>query len=377
VDRQHTPALSVPDVLVVGAGIIGCAVGEALGRAGASVEFVEPRGVGFGATHASAGMLTPYKEGLHNPVLEALGLRSLWLWDAFVGRLFEGGVSSQVYSRQGSLDLALDDAEAEALQAVADTHAARGIGTRYLKGVDAKQIERDIAADCVGALLTPAHGYANASAVTAALWRACAARGARLTQAAVERIEADGASVAVHTTAGTLLAPTVVLAAGSWAGRIVIDGNALLPVHPVRGQLLHLQWPEPRLTHIVWGSRCYAVPWPDGTLLVGATLEEVGFDDRATVAGVRDLLDSVSELVPRAWQAGFLGARVGLRPASPDTLPIIGRSSRVPGLVYATGHYRNGVLLAPLTAELVARIVSGDETDAALAVVSPGRFGRY
>jgi glycine oxidase len=112
-------------------------------------------------------------------------------------------------------------------------------------------------------------------------------------------------------------------------------------------------------------------------VLVGATLEDVGFDDRATVAGVRDLLDSVCEIVPRAWQAGFLGARVGLRPASPDALPLIGRSSRVPGLVYATGHYRNGVLLAPLTGELVANIVAGDESDAALSVVSPRRFGEF
>jgi glycine oxidase len=119
------------------------------------------------------------------------------------------------------------------------------------------------------------------------------------------------------------------------------------------------------------------VPWPDGTLLVGATLEEVGFDDRATTAGVRDLLDGVCELVPRAWQAAFVGVRVGLRPGTPDTLPIIGRSATVPGLVYATGHYRNGVLLAPLTAQLVAAIVSGDDSDAALGVVSPTRFGEY
>ena len=145
----------------------------------------------------------------------------------------------------------------------------------------------------------------------------------------------------------------------------------------MRGQLLHLFLPEPKLTHIVWGSRCYTVPWPDGTLLVGATLEEVGFDDRATASGVRDLLDAVCELVPRARQAGFLGVRVGLRPGTPDTLPIIGRSARVPGLVYATGHFRNGVLLAPLTGELVAAILSGDESDAALGVVSPSRFGDY
>jgi glycine oxidase len=117
-------------------------------------------------------------------------------------------------------------------------------------------------------------------------------------------------------------------------------------VRPVRGQLLHLRWPTASIARIVWGARCYAVPWPDGTVLVGATTEDVGFDERATVSGVRDLLDAAAELLPRAWQADFSGVRAGLRPASPDELPLIGPSARVPGLVYATGHYRNGVLLA-------------------------------
>jgi glycine oxidase len=367
----------MPDVLIIGAGIVGCAAGEALTRQGASIAFVDPRGVGLGATQASAGMLTPYKEGLHTPVLEALGLRSLWLWDSFVERLFDGSVPAQIYARNGSLDVALDETDAGELQTLASAHAARGVPSRYLKGADARQLERDIAADCVGALLTPAHGYASAPAVTAALWRACEGRGAQVTRASVHRIQHTTAGMTVHTSEGRLSASTVVIAAGSWAGQIQIDGVDQLPVHPVRGQLLYLKWPEPALTRIVWGSRCYAVPWPDGTLLVGATLEDVGFDARATAAGVRDLLEGICELVPRAWQAGFLGARVGLRPGSPDALPIIGRSSRAPGIVYATGHYRNGVLLAPLTGELVASIVAGDQSDAALPLVSPARFGDY
>jgi len=367
----------VPDVLIIGAGIVGCAAGEALTHQGASVGFIDPRGVGLGATQASAGMLTPYTEGLHHPVLEALGLRSLWLWDAFVDRLFDGRIPGHIYARRGSLDIAMDDTEAAELQTLAHAHEARGVASRYLKGGDAKQLERDVTADCVGALLIPAHGYANAPAVTGALWRACESRGAQVTRASVHRIQPTANGLTVQTSEGRLSAPTVVLAAGSWVGQIAIDDVDPLPVNPVRGQLLYLKWPEPALSHIVWGSRCYAVPWPDGTLLVGATLEDVGFDARATVAGVRDLLDSVCELLPRAWQAGFLGARVGLRPGSPDALPIIGRSSRVRGLVYATGHYRNGVLLAPLTADLIAQIIRGDESDPALPLVSPSRLGDY
>ena len=166
--------LSVPDVLIIGAGIVGCAAGEALTRQGASVGFIDPRGVGLGATQASAGMLTPYKEGLHHPVLEALGLRSLWLWDAFVDRLFDGSVPGQIYARNGSLDIAIDETEAAELQTLA--RRAR----RPWRGEPVSEGRRRQAARAGHrgrlrrrALLTPAHGYANAPAVTAALWRAC------------------------------------------------------------------------------------------------------------------------------------------------------------------------------------------------------------
>jgi len=136
-----------------------------------------------------------------------------------------------------------------------------------------------------------------------------------------------------------------------------------------------LGWTGQPLRRVIWSSRCYLVPWDDGTLLLGATVEEAGFDERATAAGVRDLLDAACELVPHAWSAGFRGARVGLRPASRDGLPIIGPSSVVPNLVYAAGHYRNGVLLAPLTAQLVADAMLDNRIDPLLAAVNPARFG--
>ena len=118
------------------------------------------------------------------------------------------------------------------------------------------------------------------------------------------------------------------------------------------------------------------MPWDDGTLLVGATVEEAGFDERATVAGVRDLLDAACEIVPHAWTAGFRGARVGLRPATTDDLPVIGASAALPNLMYATGHYRNGVLLAPLTAQLVADAMLDNRIDPLLAAVGPSPLWR-
>jgi glycine/D-amino acid oxidase-like deaminating enzyme len=126
---------------------------------------------------------------------------------------------------------------------------------------------------------------------------------------------------------------------------------------------------------VVWGERCYVVPWPDGTVLVGATVEDAGFDERTTVAGINDLLEAACELLPHAWTASFSAARVGLRPGTPDELPIIGRSTRLPNVIYAAGHYRNGVLLSGLTAQLVAGLLLDESGDPLLEHTRPDRFG--
>ena len=141
--------------------------------------------------------------------------------------------------------------------------------------------------------------------------------------------------------------------------------------------LLILVWAGAPLRHIIWGPDCYVVPWVDGTVLVGATVEDVGFDERTTAAGVRDLLDAVCDLLPAAWGATFSEARAGLRPATADGLPIIGPSAAVPGVTYATGHYRNGILLAPATALLVADLILDNRVDPALQFFQPSRFSAY
>lgn len=192
----------------------------------------------------------------------------------------------------------------------------------------------------------------------------------------MKRIGGVNGDILVETDRGSLGADAVVLAAGSWCGAIAIDGVAArVPVRPVRGQLVYLAWNGTPLRRVVWSPNCYLVPWDDGTVLVGATMEEVGFDERTTVAGVRDLLEAACELTPHARTAAFAGARAGLRPGTPDDLPIIGPSQAVPNLMYATGHYRSGVLLAPLTAQLVADALLDHRIDSALAAVSPSRFG--
>ena len=374
------------DVVVVGAGVIGCAVAYELARRGADVLVIDPRGVGQGATQASAGMLMPYIEGYSRSPLLGLAIRSLSLYDQFVTDVGADSERRIPYARSGSLEVSTADDSIDRLQTVASDLAAANVACTLLDAAATHDTEPLVAQDVSAGLLIPEHGYLVARDFTQALAVAAAKRGATFARSEgphaamtgapehVRRLAPADRELRVETDRSTVVARHVVLAAGCWSGGVEIEGVPSVPVRPVRGQLLHLVWSGQSLRRIIWSSRCYMVPLENGSVLVGATVEEAGFDERATVAGVRDLLDAACELVPQAWQAGFSGVRVGLRPGTPDDLPIVGSSSRVAGLIYATGHYRNGVLLAPLTAKLVSDLVLDGHIDPALAITSPDRF---
>ena len=365
------------DIIVVGAGIVGCAIADELARRGASVEIVDERPIGMGATQASAGVLAPYIEAHEGHPLMDLTVRSLGLYEAFIERVVAESGVSVAYKRSGTLTVATDESEVPALRSAAEFLIRRGAPALLLDATATRTEEPHLGDCAVGSLLVEDHGFVAASDLTRALVASARRRGAQLIeQSRVRRILAQDDELVVETDRGTLTADAVVLAAGSWSGEIVVDGVAArLPVRPVRGQLLYLAWPGTPLRRVTWTRRCYLVPWDDGTVLLGATMEEAGFDERVTVAGVRDLLESACDVVPHAWSAAFRGARVGLRPGTPDDLPVIGLSASMPNLVYATGHFRNGVLLAPLTAQLVADALLDGRIDSALARVSPVRFG--
>jgi glycine oxidase len=369
------------DIIVVGAGVVGCAIAHELARRGASVEIIDDRAVGMGATQASAGVLAPFIEAREgNPLLD-LAVASLDLYDAFIARASADSGVTIPYRRTGTLDVALDESALAALRTTAAVLERRGVPALLLDPA-ATRVEEPLVGDAVaGGLLIEAHGFVAASELTRALATAARRIGGQLVeQSRVRRVacrgEGDGAEMVVETDRGSLTGGAVVIAAGSWSSDIVIEGVAArVPVRPVRGQLLHLSWAGTPLRRVTWSSRCYLVPWDDGTVLAGATVEEAGFDERATVAGVRDLLEAACDVVPHAWNAGFRGARVGLRPATRDDLPVIGWSTKCANVMYATGHYRNGVLLAPLTARLVADAMLDGRTDAMMQIVKPSRFG--
>jgi glycine oxidase len=361
-------------VIVVGGGIVGCAVGYELAARGARVRILDMRDVGHGASRASAGVLCPHIEGHAAPLLQ-LGTRSLQLYDQFIARVRADTPEPIEYRRTGTLEVALTDDEAATLSAAAARHHAAGLEHQYLGPRDARALEPALSDATTGALLVPTHGYVGVQGLTRALASAAAARGAVIDRALpVRQVVQSGSTVQVATDHGQVEADAVVIAAGSWSGGISV-GSVQPPVRPIRGQLLHLAFPSAPASRVIWGAGCYMVPWQDGSLLVGATVEDVGFDEGATVAGVRDLLDCACELLPAVWSAHFEGVRVGLRPATQDELPIIGRASTMAGVFYATGHYRNGVLLAPLTAAIVADLVLEQREAPELEITRPDRFG--
>jgi len=365
------------DIVVIGAGIVGCAIAYELARRGASVLVVDDRPVGMGATQASAGVLAPYIEAREEGPLLELTIRSLDLFDQFVERVRSASGMPVAYRRSGTLDVAMDEDAMGRFRSASEALAARGVRAELLDAKAARTEEPQLNCEILGGLLIPIQGFVAAADLTRALAAAAGRHGARfIERGRVARISGSHGDLVVDTDRGSLVAKSVVVAAGSWSGQIEIAGaTARVPVRPVRGQLLQLAWNGPLLGRVIWSERCYLVPWEDGTLLVGATVEEAGFDERTTTVGVRDLIEAACELVPHTWSATFVAARAGLRPASADELPVIGPSSVVPDVMYATGHYRNGVLLAPLTAELVADAMLENRFDPLLAATSPQRFG--
>ncbi|HUR34636.1 MAG TPA: glycine oxidase ThiO [Vicinamibacterales bacterium] len=366
------------DIVVIGAGIVGCAVAAELARRGAAVSVLDAREPGGGATQASGGMLAPFTEASEGGPLLELGARSLALFDDFVARLeAETGIDVG-YDRSGTLHIARSEDTVGSFAASHRELMALGVRSATLSATEARTYEPNLAPDIFGGLLIPDQGHVSAPETTRALIVAAQQYGATLLEPSLaHRLTSCVDGVDIDTGHGRIHAGAVVLAAGAWSGQIEIGGAMVpVPVRPVRGQLLHLGWGTAQVARVTWDERCYLVPWRDGTLLVGATVEEAGFDERTTVAGVRRLLEAVCDLLPDAWSATVLSSRVGLRPGSPDPLPLVGWSTAVPGLMYATGHYRNGVLLAPLTAQLVADAMLGGDEDPMLALTSPARFGR-
>ena len=367
-----------PSVIVVGAGIIGCTVAHELAAAGARVQVIDARRPGQGATRASAGILAPYIEGDHLTALRTLGGRSLGLFDAFIDRARRDSGQAVTYQRNGTFELAFSDGDVDRLNALSAALRKEGIEARWVPPQSFEDHEPLANAAARGALLITPHGFVGVTSLTLASAAAAERFGAtfKVETGAIWIHHMPAGRVGVDTMSSSWDADRVVLAAGSWSSQITVEGADTVPVKPVRGQLIQLATTAGAIQHVVWGPDGYLVPWPDGSVLVGSTVEDVGFDENHTEEGLTQLRNAAAGLVPSLADAPMMEVRTGLRPRGPDDLPILGLSMAVPGLIYATAHYRNGVLLAPITAQLVTDLVFDRGTDPALRDLSPARHGR-
>jgi len=339
----------VHDAIVVGGGVIGLACAREAARRGLSVLVLEREAPGAGASGVAAGMLAPVSEAdFGEQRLLKLNLAALERWPQFAAEL---GVED-VLLETGALVVAADRDDAEALGRLHRLHGELGLPSSWHGPRSLRRLEPSLSPRVAGGIEAPAEASVDPAAVIAALTGALHAEGAELrAPVGVEDLIFEGGRVTgVRAGGSELRAGAVVLAAGAWS-----SGLGAGAVRPLKGQLLELRARAGRplpIERVIRTPRCYLVPRSDGRVVLGATVEEQGFDDSVTAAGVLWLLEHAREVLPDVGELELERARAGLRPATADNLPLVGPGAH-PGLLLATGHGRNGVLQAPLAAELV------------------------
>lgn len=372
------------DVAVVGAGVIGLAVAWRAAQRGLSVIVLE-RGAGPGRETSSvaAGMLAPISEALATEVpLMRLGLASAVAYPDFIDELHDSTGMDTGYLRCGTLLVARDGDEAEALDREFALRERYGLAVHRLRASEARRLEPALAPTLRLALDIPDDHAIDPRKLTAALARAVTNAGGELRSgAAVERVTGAGDRVTgVRLADGgeQITAGHVVLAAGSWTQDVHgLADEDRVPIHPVKGQILRLHDPSGPglLTRVTRFTGGYLVPRGDGRYVLGATMEERGFDTTVTAGAVFELLRDAFELLPSVTELVIDELSAGLRPATPDNAPAIGPGARA-GLHWATGHFRHGILLTPITAEIVLAGLLGDDRGELAGAFTPTRFAK-
>jgi glycine oxidase len=370
------------DALVIGAGAIGLACAWRAAQRGLSVCVVDREAPGSGATRVAAGMLAPVGEASWGEeALLDLNLASARLYPGFATELEERSGKPVGYRRCGALHVALDRDETEELQRRYELQSSLGLEAQWLRPRECRQLEPGLATAVAGGVHARDEAEVDPRSLVSALVAACEREGvALILDAEVSDGIFEGGDLRGVVAAGgrELQARHVVLATGWWSGRTAwLTESARPPVRPVKGQILELRGPadEPLCERVVATEWVYVVPRGDGRVVVGATVEERGADLTVTAGGVHELLRETYRVLPDVEELELIDAVAGLRPGTPDNAPMIG-PGEVDGLVLATGHYRNGILLAPITGDAVAALLEGDEPPEPARHFGVERFAR-
>ncbi len=388
-EEQAAPAERIPaaaifpdrvDVAIIGGGISGLSIGWQLALRGQSVAVFERDEVGAGASLAATGMLAAAAEHEPgHPALLPLALESQQLWPAFAQELQAASGIGVDFREDGTLLIALTRDEVERLRFRHEQHRRDGLKTRWVTGAEARQLEPALRPNIAAGIFCADDHQVDPRLVMVALARAFRNAGGHL----VENISVDGLEMAGGRVTGVMLpgkvchAATVIVATGAWSGENgLLPINAEVPVRPLKGQALCLRTNAETgtLSRILWTEQVHMAAKSDGRLIVGATMEERGFDARVTAGGVYALLEAARRALPSVEEMEIEAAWTGFRPTSIDDAPVLGEAG-IRGLVLATGHHRNGILLAPVTAKAIVSLLLEGEIRGPAAAFGLERFG--
>jgi glycine oxidase len=366
------------DVVVIGAGIVGLACAWRAAQAGLSVLVLDRGAPAPGASAAAAGMLAPVTEAeFGEEALLRLNLEGAAAWPAFAAELSQASEVDLGYRPSGALVVAADRDDAEELRRLHALQTSLGLDAEWLSGHDCRKLEPGLSPRVPAGVLAPHDGAVDPRAVLRALRVALEDLHVEVASAVeVTGFEESSAAIAgLNTSDGRVPARRVVVAAGAWSAGLGADWAP--PVRPVKGQILRLSGPaRPLLAErVVRTPRCYIVCRDNGEIVIGATVEERGFDTSVTAGAVHRLLEAAWEVLPDIEERELVETRAALRPGTPDNGPVIGAAGPA-GLLWATGHHRNGVLLAPITGTAIAGLLADRPMSDAIEPFSPARFER-
>ena len=374
-DSKHSP-----DVVVIGGGVIGLTIARALAHRGAGeICLIERASLGHEASFAAAGMLAPQAEANSQDDFFRLACQSRDLYPDFASSLYdETGIDVEL-DTTGTLYIALTYHDLVEIERRYEWQTAAGLEVEKLTASQALELEPCISQSVRGALRFPRDLQVENRRLLSALANSVAKLGVTvLSGTTVESVKIERDEVrGVHTLRGFISCPNVVVAAGTWSSLLKLSQPSekrAMMVDPVRGQMISFD-ARPQLTrHVIYSPRGYIVPRRDGRLLAGSTSEHAGFAKQVTAGGISAILQHAQEISPSVSALPIVDTWAGLRPRAPDSLPVLGPCDEIEGLFYATGHYRNGILLAPVTGELIAKAVVAGHVSSLLAAFSPNRF---
>ncbi|HZS09254.1 MAG TPA: glycine oxidase ThiO [Blastocatellia bacterium] len=371
------------DVAIVGGGVIGCAIAWRLAQAGMCVVVIERGEPGREASHAAGGMLVPLAEADFADDFFNLAVASRAMYADFASELREATGIDVEYRTEGTLYLALSGTDEEELDHRLSWQRAAGFNVKRLDAGCVRKLEPLLNEKLRWALKFPDDHQVDNRRLMLAVITAARDAGAQFqtnTEARHLIIESQAGErhvAGVETTTGEVRARTVVIAAGSWSSLLTDQSGkqiADFQIEPVRGQMVAIENPAPSLRHIVYSRRGYVVPRLGGFVIAGSTSENAGYDKSVTAGGLASIIERAVEIMPILEQQRVIETWAGLRPHAPDDLPVLGADPELAGLVYATGHYRNGILLTPVTAQAISELIRTGESKTNLSPFSITRF---